>query len=157
MSILLYLKPKGVDKNYNKNVYMNISMTYDELANLVNKKTGQDVWFEFSSEDTVKICKQVHVSAIKVLNFKKKIKLGVTVLGFEGNDLHMKLSSEVLSWFLNKSADGVSMNGVVEITGQSVIVHLDKIEKLNAPLKQINPKSLSFSEKGVTLAAEIKT
>ena len=139
--------------NHQESIGMNMKLQipYNELEALLTKKYDQQVKLGFANENTISITKKVVI---------KDATVNVSVDKITGNDilLHYQAGFGIewiikgaLMWFKE------SISGFVdEMEENKLLLHLDRIEQLNAILEKIEIKAVSFDDLNVNVALIVK-
>ena len=137
---------------------MNILVSFNEIKDIISKKTNNTINLDFTCVDyrTVKV-------SYKPMPFLPAVNVDVMVAKVDNSQL-------VLSYKANPAVDmiikGVSNyldnhipKEIIELDAsiQCVCINLDKIEQLQKPLEMIELKQISFEKENVRAEIVLKT
>ena len=130
---------------------MYLQISYSELGSIIREKTGQGVEIGYVNPQTIEIRKE-----IKVFIVQKTISVNVEVVQVAETDLVIKYNTGL---GLEMAAKGVliyfkeTLGSLVEEQGpNTLLVHLDQIEKLKKLLSIVNLQTISFDERGANIS-----
>lgn len=134
---------------------MNLLINFHELEAMILEKTKQSVTFRYVDDKTIALGKE-----IKVLFSKKMVEVRLEVEKIEGTDLflayHAGLGLELMAKgmmvFLKDELGGI----VEDKGGQTLLVHLDNVEKLKKPLASVDISCVSFNPQAVNVEFSLK-
>lgn len=130
---------------------MKITSTYQELSDLIYSKTKHQIDFVYVSPNTVKISKEIKVLLIGTAS----IGIDICVIGFEGHDLLLKVTSNMISKFIS-FIKGLDINQYVSISGNRMVAHLDAIGEMEKIFEHVELKTLGFTDNGVEIDVKLK-
>ena len=137
---------------------MNISLSFNEIKDIISKKTNNKIDLDFTYVDyrTVKV-------SYKPMAFLPTVNVDVMVAKVDNSQL-------VLSYKANPAVDmiikGVSNyldnhipKEIIELDAsiQCVCINLDKIEQLQKPLEMVELKQISFEKENVRAEIFLKS
>ena len=134
---------------------MNIQIPYNELSAFVRDRFNQDIVMSFVDDKTISIGKE-----IKVAMLRKLVAVNLTVKQVAGNDVTLVynggmgldlLVKAALKYFKEK------VGGLVEeLDGNTLVVHLQKIEQLKDALKTVAIGGLSFDTTNANVKLQMR-
>lgn len=130
---------------------MKITSTYQELSDIIQAKTNHDIDFAYVSPDTVKISKEIKIPLIGTAS----VGMNISVIGFEGHDLILKATSDVISKLVSL-VKGLDINKYASISENKIVVHLDAIEQMEKIFEHVDLKAVCFTNSAVEMDAELK-
>lgn len=130
---------------------MKIICTYQEVSGLIQKKMNRRIELSYIDESTVKLSKEVKLPLFGIKTFG----INLTIIGFEGNDLCLKMESDVISKLVGL-IKGLDTKKFADISGDRITVHLDAFEEGKKVLELMEPKTIRFIEEGIEIAMELK-
>lgn len=137
---------------------MNISISFNEIKDIISKKTNNKVQLDFSyvNNSTVKVSYKpmAFLPAVNVDIMVAKADNSQLVLSYKANnavDMIIKGLSDYLDNHIPK--DIIELDASI----QCVCINLDKIEQLQKPLEMIELKQISFEKENVRAEIILKT
>ena len=139
--------------NHQESIGMNMSLQipYKELETFVLKMYNQQVKLGFVDEKTINITKKVVI---------KDATVNISVDQIAGNDISLSYQAGfgiewiikgVLMWFKE------TISGFVdELEENKLLIHLDRIERLNNMLEKIEIKAVNFDDLNANVAFRVK-
>ena len=134
---------------------MNIQIPYNELSGFVRDRFNQNLVMNFVDEKTISIGKEIRVAMLS-----KLVSVNLTVKQVTGNDVTLVynggmgldlLVKAALKYFKEK------MGGLVEeLDGNTLVVHLQKIEQLKDALKTVALGGLSFDKANANVQVQMR-
>lgn len=134
---------------------MNIQIPYNELSGFVRDRFNQNLVMNFVDEKTISISKEIRVAMLS-----KLVSVNLTVKQVSGNDVTLVynggmgldlLVKAALKYFKEK------MGGLVEeLDGNTLVVHLQKIEQLKDALKTVALGGLSFDKTNANVQVQMR-
>lgn len=134
---------------------MNIQIPYNELSGFVRDRFNQNLVMNFVDEKTISIGKEIRVAMLS-----KLVSVNLTVKQVSGNDVTLVynggmgldlLVKAALKYFREK------MGGLVEeLDGNTLVVHLQKIEQLKDALKTVALGGLSFDKTNANVQVQMR-
>lgn len=134
---------------------MNIQIPYNELSGFVRDHFNQNLVMNFVDEKTISIGKEIRVAMLS-----KLVSVNLTVKQVSGNDVTLVynggmgldlLVKAALKYFKEK------MGGLVEeLDGNTLVVHLQKIEQLKDALKTVALGGLSFDKTNANVQVQMR-
>ena len=134
---------------------MNIQIPYNELSGFVRDRFNQNLVMNFVDEKTISIGKEIRVAMLS-----KLVSVNLTVKQVSGNDVTLVynggmgldlLVKAALKYFKEK------MGGFVEeLDGNTLVVHLQKIEQLKDALKTVALGGLSFDKTNANVQVQMR-
>ena len=134
---------------------MNIQIPYNELSGFVRDRFNQNLVMNFVDEKTISIGKEIRVAMLS-----KLVSVNLTVKQVAGNDVTLVynggmgldlLVKAALKYFKEK------MGGLVEeLDGNTLVVHLQKIEQLKDALKKVALGGLSFDRANANVQVQMR-
>ncbi|MBR2773046.1 MAG: hypothetical protein IKD78_13750 [Bacteroidales bacterium] len=134
---------------------MNIQIPYNELSGFVRDRFNQNLVMNFVDEKTISIGKEIRVAMLS-----KLVSVNLTVKQVSGNDVTLVynggmgldlLVKATLKYFKEK------MGGLVEeLDGNTLVVHLQKIEQLKDALKTVALGGLSFDKTNANVQVQMR-
>ena len=134
---------------------MNIQIPYNELSGFVRDRFNQNLVMNFVDEKTISIGKEIRVAMLS-----KLVSVNLTVKQVSGNDVTLVynggmgldlLVKAALKYFKEK------MGGLVEeLDGNTLVVHLQKIEQLKDALKTVALGGLSFDKTNANVQVKMR-
>lgn len=134
---------------------MNIQIPYNELSGFVRDRFNQNLVMNFVDEKTISIGKEIRVAMLS-----KLVSVNLTVKQVSGNDVTLVynggmgldlLVKAALKYFKEK------MGGLVEeLDGNTLVVHLQKIEQLKDALKTVELGGLSFDKTNANVQVQMR-
>ena len=134
---------------------MNIQIPYNELSGFVRDRFNQNLVMNFVDEKTISIGKEIRVAMLS-----KLVSVNLTVKKVSGNDVTLVynggmgldlLVKAALKYFKEK------MGGLVEeLDGNTLVVHLQKIEQLKDALKTVALGGLSFDKTNANVQVQMR-
>jgi hypothetical protein len=137
---------------------MNITISFNEIKDIISKKTNNKVNLDFTYVDyrTVKVSYKpmAFLPAVNVDIMVAKADNSQLVLSYKANnavDMIIKGLSDYLDNHIPKE--------IIELDAsvQCVCINLDKIEQLQKPLEMIELKQISFEKENVRAEIILKT
>ena len=134
---------------------MNIQIPYNELSGFVRDRFNQNLVMNFVDEKTISIGQEIRVAMLS-----KLVSVNLTVKQVSGNDVTLVynggmgldlLVKAALKYFKEK------MGGLVEeLDGNTLVVHLQKIEQLKDALKTVALGGLSFDKTNANVQVQMR-
>ena len=134
---------------------MNIQIPYNELSGFVRDRFNQNLVMNFVDEKTISIGKEIRVAMLS-----KLVSVNLTVKQVAGNDVTLVynggmgldlLVKAALKYFKEK------MGGLVEeLDGNTLVVHLQKIEQLKDALKTVALGGLLFDKANANVQVQMR-
>ena len=134
---------------------MNIQIPYNELSGFVRDRFNQNLVMNFVDEKTISIGKEIRVAMLS-----KLVSVNLTVKQVSGNDVTLVynggmgldlLVKAALKYFKEK------MGGLVEeLDGNTLVVHLQKIEQQKDALKTVALGGLSFDKTNANVQVQMR-
>lgn len=135
---------------------MKLQISYSELESIIREKTGQSVEIGYVDPQTIELRKDM-----KVFMVHKKVSINLEVIKVERTDLVLKYNAGL---GLEMAAKGFLMffkeilSGIVDDKGSNtLVVHLDQIEKLRGALSAVSLQSICFDDKATIILFLLKT
>lgn len=134
---------------------MNIQIPYNELSGFVRDRFNQNLVMNFVDEKTISIGKEIRVAMLS-----KLVSVNLTVKQVSGNDVTLVYNGGIGLDLLVKAALKYfkeKMGGLVEeLDGNTLVVHLQKIEQLKDALKTVALGGLSFDKTNANVQVQMR-
>lgn len=134
---------------------MNIQIPYNELSDFLRQRFNQDLVLSCVDEHTISIGKE-----IKVAMLRKLVAVNLTVKQVSGNDVTLAYNGGMGLDLLVKAALKYfreRMGGLVdEREGNTLVVHLQKIDQLKDALKAVVLRGLSFDKANANVQLQMR-
>ena len=134
---------------------MNIQIPYNELSGFVRDRFNQNLVMNFVDEKTISIGKEIRVAMLS-----KLVSVNLTVKQVTGNDVTLVYNGGIGLDLLVKAALKYfkeKMGGLVEeLDGNTLVVHLQKIEQLKDALKTVALGGLSFDKANANVQVQMR-
>lgn len=130
---------------------MKITSTYQELSDIIQTRTNHKIDIVYVSPDTIKISKEIKIPFIG----KTSIGMDICVIGFEGHDLQLKSTSDVISKLIGM-VNGLDISKYANISGNKITVHLDSIKQMQKIFEYVDLKAVCFTNNAVEINADLK-
>lgn len=135
---------------------MTLNCSFEELVTIIKEKTGKQLLLKYVSNDTVRVGYELQVKMPFLGTKSKAISLDVTLDEIKGSDLNLHYSTQtpvgdVLMSGLTSFIPSIHESDVVEVSGTSVIVHLDKVDKLKDTISKVTLNRICFDESAANL------
>ena len=142
---------------------MRLQIPYNEFEQLLSKyfqqKLISQIRLAYVDESTIQVSAVVKIK-LKVMEATFPVKENVSVKKVDGNDVTLTLQTEMaidLKWerVLELCEDVVK--DMLEVQdNNTLLVHLDKIDKLNTVLEKVEMQSISFEPDYINLCFVLK-
>ena len=129
---------------------MEVSLSYNELASEIKKRTGREVVLEYVSWNKIKVSLMVKV----MLLGSHSIGTTVEVAGFDGTTLKLESGTDMMLKIISM-VTGPDITNFLSIEDSEIKVKLGKIDKLQKALDYVRPTNLRFDENNVFLDLEM--
>lgn len=130
---------------------MKMKVSYHELTELIHAKANYKIDFSFVDADTIRVSKEIKIPIIGT----KSIRMDVTVIDIEGNDLKLKAASNIISSIISMITE-LDVSKYVHISGDTIVVHLDNIEQIKNGFEYMTLKSIGFTTDSIETDAILK-
>lgn len=137
---------------------MRISVPFVELTRYIAEHYGKEVMFNYVNEREMCVS-----TSVKALFFFKTIGINVSLLDVVDNDIQIWYNG---GWGTDIIIKGImkylSMNMptynqlIEEANGNTLIVHLSKVEQLKSVLENFSLENICFDEDGVAVSASFR-
>ena len=134
---------------------MNIQIPYNELSGFVRDRFNQDLVMACVDERTISVGKEIRVAMLR-----KLVSVNLTVKQVSDNDVTLVynggmgldlLVKAALKYFKEK------MGGLVEEReGNTLVVHLQKIDQLKDALKAVSLRGLAFDKTNANVQLQMR-
>ena len=134
---------------------MNIQLPYNELSGFVRDRFNQDLVMACVDERTISVGKEIRVAMLR-----KLVSVNLTVKQVSDNDVTLVynggmgldlLVKAALKYFKEK------MGGLVEEReGNTLVVHLQKIDQLKDALKAVSLRGLAFDKTNANVQLQMR-
>lgn len=134
---------------------MNIQIPYNELSGFVRDRFNQDLVMACVDERTISVGKEIRVAMLR-----KLVSVNLTVKQVSDNDVTLVynggmgldlLVKAALKYFKEK------MGGFVEEReGNTLVVHLQKIDQLKDALKAVSLRGLAFDKTNANVQLQMR-
>lgn len=134
---------------------MNIQIPYNELSGFVRDRFNQDLVMACVDERTISVGKEIRVAMLR-----KLVSVNLTVKQVSDNDVTLVynggmgldlLVKAALKYFKEK------MGGLVkEREGNTLVVHLQKIDQLKDALKAVSLRGLAFDKTNANVQLQMR-
>ncbi|MCQ2066968.1 MAG: hypothetical protein MJY65_04885 [Bacteroidaceae bacterium] len=134
---------------------MDLCLTYAEMQRAC-KSAGTELSFSYEAADTVRVG-----YPFRMMGMSNEIGLNLRVLGVVGNDVRMMIDGAggMVNMALGMASGIVreKLGGVVEFGDDSqVVLHLDRINKLEPVLNKLQLTGISFNQTAAVVSLEMK-
>lgn len=141
---------------------MKVEIQYSEFHDIVAKAAKKDLILEYVSENSCSA--NVSLPTVPFLNRPMSASLTINIDKVEGNALFITLGGfpgiemvlpMALGAIENQLPEGLSVGFIEKVGGASVILHLDRIEKIRRILEKFTFQSISFSHEAIVITASL--
>ena len=137
---------------------MNISLSFNEIKDIVSKKTNNTINLDFTCVDyrTVKV-------SYKPMPFLPAVNVDVMVAKVDNSQLVLSYKANpavdmIIKGFSNYLENHIPREIIeLDTSVQCVCINLDKIEQLQKPLEMMELKQISFEKENVRAEIILKT
>ena len=143
--------------------YMRLQIPYNEFEQLLNKyfqqKLISQINLAYGDESTIQVSAVVKIK-LKVMEATVPVKENVSVKKVDGSDVtltHQTGMAIGLKWEQVLELCESAVKDMLEVQdNHTVLVHLDKIDKLNTILEKVEMQSISFEPDYINLCFVLK-
>ncbi|MCQ2128630.1 MAG: hypothetical protein MJZ08_04270 [Bacteroidaceae bacterium] len=133
---------------------MIIQLTFNELQKIIQQRTNKDLTLGFVNDNT---CSVATTMPMPIINRPISVTLNLTVERIEGTDLYLSIGGmpgiemvlgpamTILQSNVGGVANGIPEGFVEKISGNQLVLHLDKIERLQQILAKLTLESVVFT------------
>lgn len=142
---------------------MRLSITYQEISNIIKKKTGRDIAISFKEQNIITATYKISVN---VPLFKKPVSkdvsVNVQVLEFKDNQLIIRIDAGCAGNFAISAIQDYLVKfipiGIYQeaTDGRTFVVDLCRIKQLKPVLEQLDINSLDILPKEIRIDGTIK-
>ena len=142
---------------------MRLSITYQEISNIIKKKTGRDIAISFKEQNIITATYKISVN---VPLFKKPVSkdvsVNVQVLEFKDNQLIIRIDAGYAGNFAISAIQDYLVKFIpIDIyheatDGRTFVVDLCRIKQLKPVLEQLDINSLDILPKEIRIDGAIK-
>ena len=151
-------KLTSTNQQVKNNRYMRLQIPYNELEQILSKNLQQkqisQIRLAYVDESTIQ------VSAVVKMIISKDVDVNVSVKKVDGSDLTLTYQAGIAIELIAKGAlkwyEDVVKDMLEEQDNNTLLVHLDKINKLNTVLEKIEIQSISFEPDDINLCFVLK-
>ena len=134
---------------------MTLQIPIQEVISLIKDKSGKDVSLKVVDKNTINVGYTISKSVPFIGNISKVVDVNVTIDKVIDNDLYLRYATGILGgdYIVDKLLSSLPLFTSSEIVDKDhnsgLIVHLNKIKKIQKFAEQIELKSISFGEDSV--------
>lgn len=134
---------------------MTLQIPIQEVISLIKDKSGKDVSLKVVDKNTINVGYTISKSVLFIGNISKVVDVNVTIDKVIDNDLYLRYATGILGgdYIVDKLLSSLPLFTSSEIVDKDhnsgLIVHLNKIKKIQKFAEQIELKSITFGEDSV--------